>query len=70
MLKLEITLQINVIIIVAKPDGGNGGKGGDVHFKSSEKLTSLYDLRRAHFLGNNGGHGRVIIIILIFVLCV
>lgn len=42
-----------------KPDGGNGGNGGDVFFKASDKMTSLYDLRRAHFLGNNGGNGRV-----------
>ena len=42
-----------------KPDGGSGGKGGDVYFKSCDKMGSLYDLRRAHFLGNNGGPGKV-----------
>jgi GTP-binding protein len=46
-------------IWLERPDGGSGGKGGDVYFKASEKMTSLYDLRRAHFLGNNGKGGKV-----------
>jgi len=41
-----------------RPDGGSGGKGGDVYFKATEKLMSLYDLRRAHFVGNHGGYGK------------
>lgn len=41
------------------PDGGSGGKGGDVYFRSTGRLQSLYDLRRAHFLGNNGKTGMV-----------
>lgn len=41
------------------PDGGSGGHGGDVYFKSTARITSLYDLRRAHFLGNNGKAGKV-----------
>lgn len=41
------------------PDGGNGGDGGDVYFRSTGRLASLYDLRRAHFLGNNGKPGLV-----------
>jgi GTP-binding protein len=40
------------------PDGGNGGDGGDVFFRSSGRVTSLHDLRRAHFKGNHGKHGR------------
>ena len=40
------------------PDGGNGGDGGDVYFKSSGRITSLHDLRRAHFKGNHGVMGR------------
>lgn len=41
------------------PDGGEGGNGGDVYFRSTERLSSLYDLRRAHFYGNNGKYGLV-----------
>ena len=40
------------------PDGGNGGDGGDVYFRSSGRITSLHDLRRAHFKGNHGKHGK------------
>ena len=40
------------------PDGGDGGKGGSVFFNSSDRITSLHDLRRAHFKGNHGKHGR------------
>ena len=35
------------------PDGGSGGDGGDVYFKASMRLQNLYELRRAHFTGNN-----------------
>ncbi len=40
------------------PDGGSGGNGGDVYFQSSSRLHNLYDLRRAHFKGNNGKPGK------------
>ena len=40
------------------PDGGSGGNGGDVYFKSSGRITSLHDLRRAHFKGNHGRQGK------------
>lgn len=40
------------------PDGGNGGKGGDVVFAASRNLTTLLDLRyRKHYAGERGGHG-------------
>jgi len=40
------------------PDGGNGGKGGDVFFTTSESHRTLLDLRyQQHFLVKNGGHG-------------
>lgn len=42
------------------PDGGDGGDGGDVFFRSTGRLSSLYDLRRAHFYGNNAKNGMVI----------
>ena len=40
------------------PDGGDGGKGGSVYFKSTHRISSLHDLRRAHFKGNDGKSGR------------
>ena len=39
-------------------DGGNGGRGGDVSFQASGRLSNLHELRRAHFKGNNGKHGK------------
>jgi GTP-binding protein len=40
------------------PDGGSGGDGGSVWFYASGRITSLHDLRRAHFKGNNGKSGK------------
>ena len=40
------------------PDGGSGGDGGDVYFKSTARLANLYELRRAHFKGNGGRPGK------------
>lgn len=40
------------------PDGGSGGDGGSVMFYSSGRITSLHDLRRAHFKGNSGKSGK------------
>jgi GTPase len=40
------------------PDGGSGGKGGSVFFQASNRLSNLYELRRAHFKGNHGKHGK------------
>lgn len=40
------------------PDGGSGGHGGDVYFKATTRLNNLYELRRAHFKGNNGKPGK------------
>jgi GTPase len=40
------------------PDGGNGGKGGDVIFIASHSHRTLLDLRyQQQFLAKNGGHG-------------
>ena len=52
-------------ILLEVPDGGDGGDGGDVYFRSTGRLSSLYDLRRAHFYGNNGKYGLVSLMILI-----
>ncbi len=40
------------------PDGGNGGKGGDIIFTAVEGLNTLIDFRYAqHFKARRGGHG-------------
>ncbi|OYW45498.1 MAG: GTPase ObgE [Sphingomonadales bacterium 32-68-7] len=40
------------------PDGGNGGKGGDVVFEAVPGLNTLIDFRYAqHFRAKRGGHG-------------
>jgi GTPase len=40
------------------PDGGNGGRGGDVHAEAVEGLNTLIDYRyRQHFKAVTGGHG-------------
>ena len=40
------------------PDGGNGGKGGDVVFEAVPALNTLIDFRYAqHFKAKRGGHG-------------
>ena len=41
------------------PDGGNGGKGGDVIFNVSDKIDTLLDLTsRVKYIAENGGHGK------------
>ena len=40
------------------PDGGDGGKGGDVIFRADRTLRSLLDFQyNRHFRGQDGGHG-------------
>jgi GTP-binding protein len=40
------------------PDGGDGGKGGDVIFRGSGRLISLYDFRlKRHYTAKNGQGG-------------
>jgi GTPase len=41
-----------------KPDGGNGGKGGDVIFQADKSVQMLLDYRfKQHFQAERGGHG-------------
>lgn len=40
------------------PDGGDGGKGGDVILRGSDRLMSLYDFRlKRHYTARNGQSG-------------
>ncbi|MBU6405924.1 MAG: GTPase ObgE [Alphaproteobacteria bacterium] len=40
------------------PDGGDGGKGGDVVLEAAEGLNTLIDFRyKQHFKAETGGHG-------------
>ncbi|MDD2876698.1 MAG: GTPase ObgE [Acidiphilium sp.] len=40
------------------PDGGNGGRGGDIVFEAVENLNTLIDFRYAqHFRARKGGNG-------------
>src|SRR5271155_2259507 len=40
------------------PDGGNGGKGGDIVFVSADNLNTLIDFRyREHFRASDGRGG-------------
>ena len=40
------------------PDGGDGGRGGDVIAEAAENLNTLIDFRyRQHFKAKRGGHG-------------
>ena len=40
------------------PDGGNGGKGGDIVFTADSGLNTLIDFRyQQHFKAGRGGHG-------------
>ncbi len=40
------------------PDGGNGGRGGDIYATAVENLNTLIDYRyRQHFKAGRGGHG-------------
>jgi GTP-binding protein len=41
------------------PDGGDGGKGGDIVLKTSSRKRTLYQFRyRKHFKAKNGDHGQ------------
>ncbi|MCF6148625.1 MAG: GTPase ObgE [Candidatus Kuenenia sp.] len=41
------------------PDGGDGGKGGDILLQVSEKIETLLDITsRAKYIANNGAHGK------------
>lgn len=41
------------------PNGGDGGKGGDVYFLGDENLSTLVDFKyKKHYKGNRGENGK------------
>jgi GTPase len=41
------------------PDGGDGGKGGDIYLKATDRLNTLQEFRhRRHFKSGRGQHGK------------
>ncbi|MBW1739789.1 MAG: GTPase ObgE [Deltaproteobacteria bacterium] len=41
------------------PDGGDGGRGGDVVFQTTSRMHTLYSFQfKRHFKAQRGGHGR------------
>ncbi|HOY10228.1 MAG TPA: GTPase ObgE [Candidatus Omnitrophota bacterium] len=41
-----------------RPDGGDGGKGGDIVFEADSHIQTLLDYRyKQHYKADNGGHG-------------
>ncbi len=41
------------------PDGGDGGKGGDIIFVADAQMTTLVDFRyKRHYFAKNGEHGK------------
>ncbi|MEO0328067.1 MAG: GTPase ObgE [Pseudomonadota bacterium] len=53
-----ISFRREKYIAFGGPDGGNGGKGGDVWVEAVEGLNTLIDYRyKQHFKGKTGTHG-------------
>jgi len=40
------------------PDGGDGGRGGDVYLRASEHVDSLAKVSRRHYKAESGAHGQ------------
>jgi len=43
--------------LTGAPDGGDGGKGGDIYLKASEHFTDLHMFKSKGIVGNNGRAG-------------
>ena len=42
------------IIVTGAPDGGDGGKGGDIYLKACTTMSDLGNFNKPHIKGNNG----------------
>jgi GTP-binding protein len=54
----SISFSRTKITMNGGPDGGNGGKGGDVYFIAKNNLNTLYEFKfKTKFIAENGGDG-------------
>ena len=54
----HVSFRRELYVPAGGPDGGDGGKGGDVIFYASEELTTLQNFRFKHkFVAENGQNG-------------
>lgn len=44
-------------ILIGAPDGGDGGKGGDIYLKASSHFTDLHMFKNKPIVGNSGRSG-------------
>src|SRR6478752_7533651 len=53
-----VSFRHEIYVDKGGPDGGDGGKGGDVIFEASENLNTLLDFRyQPELKADNGGNG-------------
>lgn len=38
-------------MVTGAPDGGDGGRGGDIHFKAQAQMYDLSVIRKPHIFG-------------------
>jgi len=54
-----VSFRREKFIPLGGPDGGDGGKGGDIVFKTTSRKRTLYQFRfQKHFKAKNGSHGQ------------
>ncbi len=54
----HISFRREKFISKGGPDGGNGGKGGDVVFRANKQISTLVDFKyKRKYIANNGGNG-------------
>lgn len=42
------------IVVSGAPDGGDGGRGGDVYLKACETVSDFSIIKKPHLAGNHG----------------
>src|SRR6201991_5232440 len=53
-----VSFRREKFIPMGGPDGGDGGRGGDVWIEAVDGLNTLIDYRyQQHYKGRTGGHG-------------